>query len=467
MTIYALLLAVVAFVGGWFIRRSSAAAPIEQGLSGGTAAPAEQKAARTSAFAAALVPGNYVAIAEIHRFAALREQIGYLLSDQLLTQVTAEIEQSLNNCTLGRVGRKSVEFVFAAASDEEAASRLEILSRTIESKLEIDGCHIGLITHVGAVRISASVDELTDVLLDKAESALCEAQESKRRAIVDGAKEGLAAPAPTFIAIRDIPRAIAGGELKLAYQPKLHCRSDKIHSIEALLRWHHPVHGPVKTQELINAAEATGAIRDLTKWVIEQAASDQRKLDAAGIEVSIDVNISGSLICSPIFTRWALAILTSPVRPMGIEITETAVIEEPEQAIANLKTFADAGVRIAIDDYGAGLSSLAYLKQLPAHELKIDRGFISGLIDSHRDPLIIRSTIDLAHALEMEVTAEGVDDPMAFGLLRAMGCDIIQGYLIAQPIAFDELVIFLTNWRGSEHHTPQQLLGQGQLRRQN
>ena len=130
---------------------------------------------------------------------------------------------------------------------------------------------------------------------------------------------------------------------------------------------------------------------------------------------------------------------------IGFEITETAVIRDPDAAMANLEAFTQAGIKIAIDDYGSGWSSLAYLKQLPANELKIDRMFISGLTDSHRDPLLVRSSIDLAHALEMQVTAEGVDDAMSLSLLRLMGCDLLQGYLISRPIPLIDLIPFLAD----------------------
>ena len=128
---------------------------------------------------------------------------------------------------------------------------------------------------------------------------------------------------------------------------------------------------------------------------------------------------------------------------LGFEVTETSVIRDPESAIANLQRFADIGIRVAIDDYGAGLSSLAYLKQLPARELKIDKLFVTQLTSSNRDPLIVRSTIDLAHALDMEVVAEGVETHAALALLTVMGCDMIQGFLISRPIALDAFVSFL------------------------
>jgi EAL domain-containing protein (putative c-di-GMP-specific phosphodiesterase class I) len=157
------------------------------------------------------------------------------------------------------------------------------------------------------------------------------------------------------------------------------------------------------------------------------------------------VNISGQLLADREFAQGALALVRESAGQIGFEITETAVIKDPDAALANLREFSAAGIRIAIDDYGSGLSSLAYLKQLPAHELKIDRMFISGLSDSHRDPLLVRSSIDLAHALEMEVTAEGVDDPVSLALLRIMGCDLLQGYHISPPVPLAELQLFLSD----------------------
>jgi EAL domain-containing protein (putative c-di-GMP-specific phosphodiesterase class I) len=128
---------------------------------------------------------------------------------------------------------------------------------------------------------------------------------------------------------------------------------------------------------------------------------------------------------------------------IGFEITETAMIADPVRALENLRTIADAGIKLAIDDYGSGFSSLAYLQQLPVSELKIDKIFISRLASGQRDPLLVRSTIELAHALEMEVTAEGVDSPEALALLQVMGCDLLQGFHLSRPLPFDKLVTYL------------------------
>ena len=164
----------------------------------------------------------------------------------------------------------------------------------------------------------------------------------------------------------------------------------------------------------------------------------------------IFLNIAGVLLSDTRFVRQACALVSGSGAQIGFEITETSVIRDPQSAITNLKTFADIGIAISIDDYGAGLSSLAYLKQLPARELKIDKLFITQLTSSHRDPLIVRSTIDLAHALEMEVVAEGVETQASFALLSVMGCDMVQGFLISRPLDYAGLLAYLEEDRGAQ-----------------
>lgn len=378
-----------------------------------------------------------------------------------MAEVAKVIARSQGNCILGRIGRKSIEFVFHAVDEADAARILDTISQEIESSIVVDNCQLRLRTSFGAVPIDGDAEVISDLCMHHAEVALCDALDARDRVIISVAADEVDTSSLPKIAWHDFPRAISGQELQLHYQPKLHCRSDTIHSVEALLRWHHPEFGLINTQDLITIAEDTGAIHDFTRWVIEQAVADQHALDHTAIGVGININLSGSLLYNEQLCDWALTRMTGTKHPMGIEITETSVIDEPARAIANLHKFAEAGIRIAIDDYGTGLSSLAYLKQLPANELKIDRDFVSDLTESHRDPLIIRSTIDLAHALDMEVTAEGVNEPLTFGLLSAMGCDNIQGYLIARPMPFLNLVEFLQSWTGSEHHAPTRWAAQG------
>ena len=245
----------------------------------------------------------------------------------------------------------------------------------------------------------------------------------------------------------ELARAIVGGELRLDYQPKLHLRSCRIVSLEALVRWQHPDRGLILPGEFIADAERSDDIAALSRWVIARAIADQQVLARRGHDLPIFVNVAAVLLADGEFIDHACATIQAGGTRIGLEITETSVIRDPAAAIANLRRVADLGIPVAIDDYGAGLSSLAYLKQLPACELKIDKLFITQLTSSNRDPLIVRSTIDLAHAMEMEVVAEGVETQAALALLSVMGCDMAQGYHISRPIASDAVTAFLDRHR--------------------
>ena len=263
---------------------------------------------------------------------------------------------------------------------------------------------------------------------------------------------------------RELPAAIARDELFLQYQPKLHVRRQEVKSIEALIRWHHPERGLVLPGDFIPLAEQSREIGPLTLWTIRKVIEDQRRLAAAGFDVRVFVNIAGVLLTDTAFVRQACALVQTSGASIGFEVTETSVIRDPQSAIAHLNVFADIGIVIAIDDYGAGLSSLAYLKQLPARELKIDKLFVTQLTSSNRDPLIVRSTIDLAHAMEMEVVAEGVETPAALALLSVMGCDMVQGFLISRPIGLDAIIEFLREQKDGSRTIEPSVVAQ-QLRR--
>ena len=190
-------------------------------------------------------------------------------------------------------------------------------------------------------------------------------------------------------------------------------------------------------------AEETGHIRALTDWVLEKALADQALFKQAGEVLQVAVNISGRLVGEPSFTQMACKILDSTQAPLCFEITETALMEDPQRALEQLEIFAARGVVISIDDYGAGLSSLGYLKVLPAKELKIDRMFLSAPLNNTRETFLLRSTIDLGHGLGMKVTAEGVEDGATLAVLAGLGCDFAQGYAISRAVEPDRLIAFL------------------------
>jgi EAL domain-containing protein (putative c-di-GMP-specific phosphodiesterase class I)/GGDEF domain-containing protein len=388
----------------------------------------------SSAYAEAGHLKLFVAIVGLGRFGELRRQLGSNIAADILQVLCNRLAAHVPELRLGRVGRTQIEILFAAPSAADAEQLLERARIELEAQVEIEDQVIDVEVAIGY----AQVHHNDDIAIENAAIALARAQSGHAKIAVFSAEERRAA-AERVQLMRDLHRSLAEEELYLHYQPKFRPRTGEIDSAEALIRWKHPEHGMVPPDHFIGLAEETGAIADVTRWVVQKAVADQKLMTAAGHAVPIYVNLSGRLVADADFTRWLLTqIAELPAGDLGLEITETAIISDPEHALANLQILADAGAPIAIDDYGAGLSSLAYLKQLPATELKIDRLFVMGLTSSHRDPLLVRSTIDLAHALEMEVTAEGVENGATLALLRTMGCDLIQGFFIARPMPLED-----------------------------
>ena len=379
-----------------------------------------------------------IVIVEVERFASFRQMIGTAAADRVMSALRAHLEAGLTPCMIGRVGRATIEVAIPTDRRDEIDRRLATVLPVLSRRIDVSGTPLDPVIRIGAARRRES--ETEEELLDQAAAALEAAREdhAPSRWAEDTDPRRHHADAALM---SDLARAVEEGGLGLHYQPKLDLKANRVTSVEALLRW---PGRPAQTDigHVVALAERTGLIGDVTDWVLRRAVADQASLAGTSTEVRVDVNISGVLLTKPEFFDRLHAVIGDGVG-IGLEITETAVIADPVAALANLGRCAAAGLHIAIDDYGSGLSSLAYLKQLPAQELKIDRLFVSGLVNSHRDPLLVRSSIDLAHALEMEVTAEGVDDAMTLALLRIMGCDIVQGYLIAPPLPLGDLAAFL------------------------
>ena len=385
-------------------------------------------------------PWAVQALAQMTNQAFLRRHLGVARSNDIAFDIADRIAGAMPGVVATVIGRWTVEVETCVADAAELQQFSDSLTTALADPFDLDGerHHIDL-----AIGIAAGPPgTLDDVrLAEEAEDALVQSRNESQLVLRD---LSLVDPMVDKITLkRELKGAIDRGELFLQYQPKVHVRRQEIASAEALVRWRHPTRGLILPSDFIPLAETSRDIDRLTLWTIEQVITDQHYLRADGQEITIFVNISGQLLSNASFVKRACEMVSKGGVPLGFEITETSVIRDPVSAIANLNIFADHGIAIAIDDYGAGLSSLAYLKQLPARELKIDKMFVLQLTSSNRDPLIVRSTIDLAHALEMEVTAEGVETPAALALLSVMGCDIIQGYLISRPIEIEAFRQFL------------------------
>ena len=349
----------------------------------------------------------------------------------------------LPEASVATLGRNLVELHLTTDTADAFSLAINRLHEAFAQPITIDGESHLLRLAVGvATCAGAEVDEIA--LIERAEQSLNDALRGQPELPVD---QPVATPDDDAAASRDLPAAVRCDELFLQYQPKLHVRRREIVSVEALIRWHHPQRGLVLPADFIPLAERTGDIAAVTLWTIKQAIADQKTMVRNGYDLPVFINMAGALLSDAGFIAETMALIQANGAKLGFEITETSVIDHPRRAIAHLQQLAGIGVAITIDDYGAGLSSLAYLKQLPAGELKIDKLFVTQLTSSHRDPLIVRSTIDLAHALEMEVVAEGVETPSALALLSVMGCDMVQGFLISRPLALEALLSYLREER--------------------
>lgn len=239
-----------------------------------------------------------------------------------------------------------------------------------------------------------------------------------------------------------IDEGLRNGEIWLAYQSQWDMREGRPCGAEALIRWNHPTRGPIAPDAFILQAERAGRIDALTYWVIEEAITAALALNAGGQPFQMSVNMSAQMVDKPdlVPSIWEI-VQRRKIDPglLTIEITETSSVRNRPAAVQNLTRLRDMGMRLSIDDFGTGEASLAYLADLPSDELKLDRRFVSRVLTHERERLIVKSTIDLAHALGQAVVAEGIEDDATYRMLRSLGCDVGQGYFLGRPQPFAEL----------------------------
>ncbi|HEU0043681.1 GGDEF domain-containing phosphodiesterase [Sphingomonas sp.] len=385
----------------------------------------------------------HLALVEIAQFAALRRMVGVQRADLLVLDVAERIASAVSKARVETVGRNLVEVSFTTHSPADVEPVVATIHAAFDQPVCIDGEFHSIGVTIGVAE-GPGTESCAVLLVEEAEAALINA----RRRDPHGSTQAPAGSSPDVAQIsRELQEAVGRDELFVQYQPKLHLRRQQIVSVEALIRWLHPTRGLVLPNDFIPVAEQTGDISDITLWTIKRVIADQRVMIRNGHPMPVFINMAGQLLSDTPFIDEVIALIESSGARLGVEITETSVIRDPQGAIKHLERLAAIGVVVTIDDYGAGLSSLAYLKQLPASELKIDKLFVTQLTSSHRDPLIVRSTIDLAHALEMEVVAEGVETAASLALLSVMGCDMVQGYLVSRPLALEALLAFLRDER--------------------
>jgi EAL domain-containing protein (putative c-di-GMP-specific phosphodiesterase class I) len=287
-----------------------------------------------------------------------------------------------------------------------------------------------------------------DVLLSRAEIAMYAAKRSSNGPLMYTASID-AASAQTLSLLTELRQAVDGGQLRLFLQPKLKLDTGRVGGAEALVRWQHPSRGLVPPMEFIPFAEQTGFIRTLTMWVFEEAARHWIALQAEGLALTLSINLSTRDLLDPDLPSKFDALLVKhrvPAEAFCLEITESAIMDDPQRALATLNRLSGLGFKLSIDDFGTGYSSLAYLKRLPVDELKIDKSFVLSMETDPDDAKIVRSTVDLAHNMGLTVVAEGVENAKVWDLLRELECDEAQGFHMGKPMPAGDFHAWSIGW---------------------
>jgi len=393
--------------------------------------------------------GGAVMVVNVDRFALINNALGHLVGDRLLRAVAGQLQPLVPpGGMLARLWGDQFAFLLEGAGLDAARRFADTVLAALRDPVTLDGQRLDIEAGVGiALYPDDGLDAAT--LLRRAELALATAK--RRHAGVAFAQETGGEPAHEQLSlIGDMRRALAAGEFTLAYQPKLALGSGRVVAVEALLRWQHPERGSIAPARFIPFAEQTGFIREITPWVLESSVRQAAAWHAAGLDIAVSANLSTLDLLDPHLGRRVRDLLDRyavPARRLCLEITESALMDDPALAQAHLDELAGLGIKLSIDDYGVGQASLAYLKSLPVDELKLDRSFITAITESPRNAAIVESTIMLSHALGLTVVAEGVETPAELRWLREHGCDIAQGYGIGRPMTAAQLQDWLADFR--------------------
>jgi diguanylate cyclase (GGDEF)-like protein/PAS domain S-box-containing protein len=369
----------------------------------------------------------------------INDLMGYQNGDRVLVVVSSRLQDVCRESdTLARLGNNEFVIILPGATPESVKLVAWKIQKTFESPIVIDELPLEVEVATGiALYPDHGVD--TDTLLKHGYIAM-------RAAENDANGVSVYNQAPYTLARLklhgELRRAIENNEMTVFCQPKVDIKSGHIMGVEALARWQHPLEGMISPADFIPMVEQSGLIRPFTRWVIEEAIVQLRNWKADGIELSIAVNLSTRNLLDPELPGTIAELLEQyqvSACNLCLEITESALMSRPEQALKVLKRLHEMGAKLSIDDFGTGYSSLAYLKKLPVDELKIDQSFIFGLIDNEDDAVIVRSTIELAHNLGLRVVAEGVESKAVMEKLKIENCDIAQGYYLSWPLPRAEL----------------------------
>ncbi|MBI6781699.1 EAL domain-containing protein [Pseudomonas syringae pv. syringae] len=387
----------------------------------------------------------------VENLATISESVSAEGLDQLLRQVGQRLQSNLRaGDTVARLGANEFLLLLDNTSSAGAVGMADAVQRLLSEPQRIDNHELELECCIG-ITVYPEHGDSAQELLNRAVIARKDAAFLPGRLQIYQDGRDLAHQRQITL-IRDLRKAAQNGELMLHYQPKLDIRQGYVRQAEALLRWAHPQFGSVSPAEFIVLAERTGSIYLLTNWVIEEAMRQLAEWRKRGLVLQVSVNISADDLLGDDLVGYVVKLLKQyavPAEQLLFEITESAVMSEPEKALIVLHRLRDCGISLSIDDFGTGYSSLAHLKRLPVQELKIDQSFVRNLDETSEDAVIVRSTIEMSHNLGLKVVAEGVEYQHSLDLLRRWHCDTAQGYLISRPLTASAFEAWIATYQAS------------------
>ncbi|MDP9045191.1 MAG: EAL domain-containing protein [Pseudomonadota bacterium] len=419
-------------------------------------------AVREAIAAASDDPRRTVAVImlDLDRFKHVNDLLGYRVGDLLLGRVGERLSQQMvrGDDLVARLGGDEFAVLLREGDADLARSVAERIGAAFDAPLVLEEHTVDMGAGIGMACWPEHAND-ADALLSRAEVAMYAAKRRTQGPLMYDASID-ASSSQTLSLLTELRRAVEQGELRLFLQPKLLLDNSRVGGAETLVRWVHPTRGLVPPMEFIPFAEQTGFIRTLTLWVFEEAARHWLMLQAEGLSVTLSVNLSTRDLLDPELPQKFDALLVKhrvPAEGFCLEITESAIMDDPQRALSTLNRLSALGFKLSIDDFGTGYSSLAYLKRLPVDELKIDKSFVMNMVEELDDAKIVRSTIDLAHNLGLSVVAEGVESSKVWDALRDLSCDEAQGYYMGRPMPATEFGAWAAAWAAT--HRPRIVAG--------
>lgn len=387
----------------------------------------------------------WLVLVNIKDFKHVNDAFGYKNGDSLLKQLSERLRSAHPQAAL--IARLGGDEFLLVSTTAVLSDGLLALQQTLSTDFCLDNSKLNLKLALALYQVPALEENANDALR-RVEITMVHAKTSHQ--LVAEYQPGQDENHQRELTLlHDLPLSLQSGHMFVVYQPKVSLHSRSAHSAEALIRWQHPQLGFVPPDEFIRLAEHSGLISRVTDWMILQVIRQLAEWRLAGIELTVAVNLSAYDLLSQDLPDQIQALLQQhqlPASALSLEVTEGAVMQDPQQVIQNLQVLRQMGIELAIDDFGTGQSSLAYLKRLPVHEVKIDRAFVKDIEHNVNDALIVNTTTELAHGLGLLVTAEGLENLAGLAKLQAAGIDKVQGYYFSKPLKAAEFSNWLTDF---------------------